>query len=62
MRVGEGYMELTENGTEKINSRGEEISTHITPELTIGALVYVDDMLGIGDRKTVKNLYGTPED
>ena len=39
--------------TEKINGIGEEISTHITPVLTIGAPVYVDDILGIGDRKTV---------
>ena len=28
--------------------------THITPELTIGAAVYVYDILGIGDRKTVE--------
>ena len=31
----------------------QEISTHITPELTIGAPVYVDYILGIGDCKTV---------
>ena len=43
-------------GTEKINCIGEEISTHITPELTIGAPVYVDDILGIGDCKTVKKV------
>ena len=30
--------------TEKINGIGEEISTHITSELTIGAPVYVDDI------------------
>ena len=42
--------------TEKINGIGEEISTHITPELTIGAPVYVDDILGIGDCKTVEKL------
>ena len=42
--------------TEKINGIGEEISTHITPELTIGAPVYVDDILGIGDCKTVENV------
>ena len=40
--------------SEKINGIGEEISTHITPELTIGAPVYVDDILGIGDCKTVE--------
>ena len=34
--------------TEKING--------ITPELTIGAPVYVDDILGIGDCKTVENV------
>ena len=42
--------------TEKINGIGEEISTHITPELTIGAPVYVDDILGIGDCKTVEKV------
>ena len=42
--------------TEKVNDIGEEISTHITPELTIGAPVYVDDILGIGDCKTVENV------
>ena len=36
-----------------VNGIGEEISTHITPELTIGASVYVDDILGIGDCKSV---------
>ena len=40
--------------TEKVNGIGEEISTHSTPELTIGAAVYVDDILGIGDRKAVE--------
>ena len=37
---------------------GEEISTHITPEHTIGAPVYVDDILGIlvGDCKTVEKV------
>ena len=38
--------------TENINDIGEEISTHITPELTIGAPVYVYDILRIGDYKT----------
>ena len=42
--------------TEKINGIGEEISTHITPELTIRAPVYVDDILGIGDCKTVEKV------
>ena len=42
--------------TEKINGIGEEISTHITPELTIGAPVYVDAILGIGDCKTVEKV------
>ena len=42
--------------TEKMNGIGEEISTHITPELIIGAPVYVDDILGIGDCKTVENI------
>ena len=42
--------------TEKVNGIGEEISTHITPELTIGAPVYVDDILGIGDCKTVEKV------
>ena len=40
--------------TEKINGIGEEISTHTTPELTMGAPGYVDDILGIGDCKTVE--------
>ena len=40
---------------EMINGIGEEISTHITPELTIGTPVYIDDILGIGDCKTVEN-------
>ena len=42
--------------TEKINGIGEEISTHITPELTIGAPVYVNDILGISDCKTVEKM------
>ena len=42
--------------TEKICGIVEEISTHITPELTIGAPVYVDDILGIGDCKTVEKV------
>ena len=42
--------------TEKINGIGEEISTHITPEITIGSPVYVDDILGIGNCKTVENV------
>ena len=41
--------------SEKINGIGEEIATYITPELTIG-VVYVDDILGIGDCKTVENV------
>ena len=41
---------------EKVNCIGEEISTHITPELTIGAPMYVDDILVIGDCKTVENV------
>ena len=39
--------------TEKINGIGEVISKYITPELTIGAPVYVNDILRIGDWKTV---------
>ena len=35
---------------------GEEISTHITQSLLIGAPVYVDDILGIGDCKTVEKV------
>ena len=42
--------------TKKINGIGEKLSTHITPELTIGAPVYVDDILGIGDCKTVEKV------
>ena len=42
--------------TENINGIGEEISTHITPELTIGTTVYVDDTLGIDDCKTVEKV------
>ena len=42
--------------TDSINGIGEEISTHITPELTIGAPVYIDDILGIGDCKRVEKL------
>ena len=41
---------------EHINGIGEEISTNITPMLIIGAPVYVDDMLGIGNRKTVEKV------
>ena len=41
--------------TEKIGI-GEEISTHITPELTIGAPVYVDYILGTGDYKTIEKV------
>ena len=40
--------------TEKIHGIGEEIATYITPKLTIGAPVYVDDILGIGACKTVE--------
>ena len=48
---------LSSLATEKLNGIGEEISTHITPELfTIGAPVYVDDILGIGDCKTVEKV------
>ena len=46
--------EVCSVATEKINGIGEEMSTHITPELTIGAPVYVDDILEIGDCKTVE--------
>ena len=42
--------------TKNINGIGEEISTHITRELTIGAPVYVDYILGIGDCKTVEKV------
>ena len=42
--------------TEKINGIGKEISTHITPGRTIGAPVYVDDILGIGDCKTIEKV------
>ena len=42
--------------TENINGIGEEISTYITPELTIGAPVFVDYILRIGDCKTIKNV------
>ena len=42
--------------TEKINGIGEEISTHITPELTIGVPVYIDVILGMGDCKTVEKV------
>ena len=42
--------------TAKINGHGEEISTYITPELTIGASVYGDDILGIGDCKTFEKV------
>ena len=42
--------------SEKINGIGEEISTHITLELTIGTPVYVDDGLGMGDCKTVEKV------
>ena len=36
---------LCSAATENINGIGEEISTHITPEHTIRASVYVDDIL-----------------
>ena len=42
--------------TEKIKDIGAEIFTHITPELTIGAPVYADDILGIGECKTVERV------
>ena len=42
--------------TKKINGMGEEISTHLIPEHTIGAPEYVDDISGIGDCKTVENV------
>ena len=48
--------ELYSVTTEKINDIGEEISTHITPGLTIGTPAYVDNILGIGDCKTVENV------
>ena len=47
-------LKLCSVATEKINGIGEEISTHITPALTIGAPVY--DILGIGDCKTVEKV------
>ena len=50
------WSKLCSVATEKINGIAEEISTHITPVLTIGAPVYVDDIFGIGDRKTVENV------
>ena len=40
--------------TESIIDIVEEISIHIIPELIIGAPVYVDAILGIGDCKTVE--------
>ena len=43
-------------GTEKMNGIRKEISAHITPELTIGAPVCVDDILEIGDCKTVEKV------
>ena len=48
--------------TEKMNGIVEEISRHITSELTIGAPANVEDILGIGDCKTVENVIRTPED
>ena len=45
---------LCSEATENINGIVEEISTHITPERTIGAPVYVDDILAIDDCKCDK--------
>ena len=45
----------------KINGNGDAISTHITPELNIEAPVYVDDILGIGDCKTVEKVIRNSE-
>ena len=42
--------------TEKINDIGEEISTHTTPERTIRAPVYIYNIIGIGDHKTVEKM------
>ena len=39
-----------------------QASNNITPELTIGAPVYGDDILGIGNCKTVEKVIETPED
>lgn len=40
--------------TQKINNRIEPLQTRITPELTIGAPVYVDDILAMGSKDTVE--------
>ena len=40
--------------TQKINNGIEPISTVLTPELAIGAPVYVDDILGIGGKETIE--------
>ena len=42
--------------TENINDIGEEISTHITPEHSIGVPEYVNNILGIGDCETVEKV------
>ncbi len=42
--------------TEKVNNMNNAIATYITPELGIGAPVYVDDILGIGNQATVQNV------
>ena len=58
--------QLVRLATEKINGIGEEISTHITPELSIGEPMHVDYILVIGDCKTVekviRNTRGLEED
>ena len=42
--------------TEKVNSIQHVVSTSLTPEMTIGAPVYVDDILGIGSVETVERV------
>ena len=40
--------------TQKINKGIEPITTVLTPELAIGAPVYVDDILGVGGKETIE--------
>ena len=42
--------------TEKVNSIQHVVSALLTPEMTIGAPVYVDDILGIGSLETVERV------
>ena len=42
--------------TEKVNSIQHVLSTSLTPEMTIGAPVYVDNILGIGSVETVERV------